>query len=79
MPIENTQIIVQRTKDFKQYESYVESFDSLLNNFPIFSIAKFAKSAYQAFSNLPSWSKIIVGVLAALPIAAIGLTTIIAA
>jgi uncharacterized protein YjbI with pentapeptide repeats len=79
MPIDNTQIMVQRRKDFKQYESYVESFDSLLNNFPIFSIAKFAKSAYQAFSNLPSWSKIIVGVLAALPIAAIGLTTIIAA
>jgi uncharacterized protein YjbI with pentapeptide repeats len=79
MPIDNRQIMMQRRKDFKQYESYVKSFNSFLNNFPIFSIAKFIKSAYQAFSNLPSWSKIIVGVLTALPIAAIGLTTIIAA
>ena len=35
MTIDNTQIMAQRAKDFEQYKSYVESLDSLLNNFQI--------------------------------------------
>ncbi|MSO14282.1 hypothetical protein [Rickettsiales endosymbiont of Trichoplax sp. H2] len=83
MPIDNTEIMKQRSKNFKQYESYIKSFNSFLNNFPIFSIPRFAKSAYKTFSNLPSWSKpivgTIVGVFIGLPAALIGITTIVAA
>jgi hypothetical protein len=83
MPIDNTEIMQERSKNFKQYESYIKSFNSFLNNFPIFSIARVAKSSYKTFSNLPSWSKPIVGTIAGvfigLPAALIGITTIVAA